>query len=198
MLYQFRSKSKSTLLSIARKIDTPLLTPNRLTLLSIPFAIIAAYFIFYNNYLVAIAFVAISFFIDALDGALATIRNQKTPFGNYLDSVADRIVEAVIYLGFIMQFPFATVLAFSLGIIGTHTKALVGEVVEADNRDWPGLGGRPDRAILLIVGMVIAAFVPQINSLFTVELFLYLIALIVLVGNVQRILFARVVLQNGG
>jgi archaetidylinositol phosphate synthase len=196
MLYQFRSKTRSTLISIARKIDVPFITPNRLTLLSIPFAIVAAYFIFYNNYLTALVFVAISFFIDALDGALATVRNEKTPLGNYLDSMADRVVEAILYLGFIVQFPFATILAFSLGIIATHTKALVGEVIEADNRDWPGMGGRPDRAILLFGGMVIAIIIPYSNGLFTVELFLYLISLVVIVGNVQRILFARKILQN--
>lgn len=196
MLYVLRKNVKSALLFCAEKINFPFLTPNRLTLLSIPAAAIAAYYIFHGNLSFALVFVFLAFFIDALDGALAEVRQQKTPFGNYLDAVVDRIVEATIFFGFAFLYPVASILAFSLGAFASYSKAFLATLIETDNRDWQSLGGRADRAVLLVAGMSAAIFVPFFNYFPTMELVLYFIAAIVFIGNIQRIIAAKAMISE--
>lgn len=198
MLYSFRKRTRSLLLSFARAINFPFLSPNLLTLLSLPFAFAAAYFISRNDFSYAIVFVFAAFFIDALDGALAEVRKQKTLFGNYLDAVVDRVVEALIFFGFVFLYPLAAILAFSLSILATHSKALLGTIVRADNRDWLGLGGRPERSAILFFGMLLSIFFPSFGQYNTMEAVLYLLAFIIFIGNIQRLIFARkMVLESG-
>ena len=75
------------------------LSPNAITLfgfaMHIPIAILIAqgYFIY--------AAVALAFFglFDALDGALARLQNRSNKFGMLLDSVTDKMKEAILYIG---------------------------------------------------------------------------------------------------
>ena len=191
MLYVFRKHSRRALLFCASTINFPFLTPNRLTLLSIPFSLIAAYYISIAYFPIAVVFILLSFFIDALDGALAEIREQKSPFGNYLDAVVDRVTEAIIFFGFLFLYPVGAAFTFSTGILASYSKARLGAGVEADNRDWSSLGDRADRAIMLLAGMSAAIFFPFFFGHSTMELALYLIAVAAFVGNIQRLLFAR-------
>ena len=72
------------------------LTPNSLTLLSLIFAAL------YLNYISsdwAIAFLVLSLIADGLDGTLAIISHRITRFGAALDSIVDRVVEALWVIG---------------------------------------------------------------------------------------------------
>ena len=72
------------------------LTPNSLTLLSLIFAAL------YLNYIAtdwAIAFLVLSLMADGLDGTLAIISHRITRFGAALDSIVDRVVEALWVIG---------------------------------------------------------------------------------------------------
>lgn len=196
LLYSFRKHVKKFLLACARAVDFSFVTPNRITILSIPFAFAAAFFLWQKNFVFALLFVFFAFFLDALDGALAELRKQKTAFGNYLDACADRVVEASVFFGLLFSFPTAVLLAFVLGTLGTHSKALLGTVVETDNRDWPGMGGRPDRLVLLFLGILLSVFFPVVFSFQTMELFLYMIALFSLAGNIERLFFAEKIIKE--
>ena len=72
------------------------LTPNSLTLLSLIFAAL------YLNYIAtdwAIAFLVLSLMADGIDGTLAIISHRITRFGAALDSIVDRVVEALWIIG---------------------------------------------------------------------------------------------------
>ena len=72
------------------------LTPNSLSLLSLIFAAL------YLNYIAtdwAIAFLVLSLMADGLDGTLAIISHRITRFGAALDSIVDRVVEALWIIG---------------------------------------------------------------------------------------------------
>ena len=62
-------------------------------------------------------------------------------------------------------------------------------VIETDNHDWPVIGGRPDRLIILIVGLLIVNFV-AIKGLI-IQLTLGLITVVSFIGLIQRIIYAR-------
>ncbi len=197
MLYSFRKAMRKILFFIAGKINFSFISPNILTLLSIPFALVAAYYIFLENFSFAVVFMVVAFFIDALDGPLAEIRKQKTLFGNYLDAMVDRAVEAIIFFGFAFQYPFASAFAFATAFFASHSKAMLGLFAETDNRDWPSMGDRPDRVAVLFFGMILSVFMPVFNSYSTMEIVLFLLALLGLAGFIQRILFAKKYLERG-
>ncbi len=172
-------------------------TPNILTLLAIPLAIIAAYFIAVNEITYGLIFIFLSVFIDALDGSLAELTGKKTPFGNYLDAMTDKIVESIIYIGFAFLQPVAAILALSGSMLIAYAKPRAALVVETDNRDWPAIGERGDRLILLIAGMLIAIFVPVIYGHSTILITLALVAAITWIGAVQRLLYGKNLIEEG-
>ncbi|MFH1587536.1 MAG: CDP-alcohol phosphatidyltransferase family protein [Candidatus Diapherotrites archaeon] len=172
-------------------------TPNMLTLLAIPLAIIAAYFIAAGQFTFALIFIFLSVFIDALDGSLAELTNKKTPFGNYLDAMTDKIVESIIYIGFAFIQPIAAILALSGTMLIAYAKPRAALVVETDNRDWPAIGERGDRLIVLIVGMLVAVFVPEIYGFSTILITLALVAAITWIGAVQRLLYGKALIEEG-
>ncbi|MCL6088857.1 MAG: CDP-alcohol phosphatidyltransferase family protein [Candidatus Marsarchaeota archaeon] len=68
------------------------LHPNDITILSVVFAAVGAYFVYQQSVLGPILFL-LSFLIDGLDGAVARAKNLTSAFGAYLDGVCDRLVE---------------------------------------------------------------------------------------------------------
>jgi phosphatidylglycerophosphate synthase len=75
--------------------------PNDVTLLSVLFAAIGAYFVWQHNWLGPLFFL-LSFAFDGLDGALARAKNLVSSFGAYLDGVCDRLVEFFALLPFLL------------------------------------------------------------------------------------------------
>lgn len=75
------------------------LTPNQMTFLGLIIGIFMCFFIFFEQYLVALFFLLANRIADALDGSMARI-NGLTPLGGYLDIVFDFI----IYAGFVLSF----------------------------------------------------------------------------------------------
>ncbi len=73
--------------------------PNIITILTIPFAILAG-FCFYKGMLVYGAlFFLVSFILDCTDGTLARLTNTTSAFGAKLDSYSDRFNNFVMYFG---------------------------------------------------------------------------------------------------
>ena len=75
------------------------LTPNQMTFLGLIIGIFMCFFIFFEQYFVALFFLLANRIADALDGSMARI-NGITPLGGYLDIVFDFI----IYAGFVLSF----------------------------------------------------------------------------------------------
>jgi len=70
----------------------PLNIPNSLTILRILLIPLIVGFLVYEHMEYALVTFMIAALTDALDGTIARIANQKTPFGAYLDPLADKLL----------------------------------------------------------------------------------------------------------
>jgi len=138
---------------------------------------------------------------DALDGSLARVLGKTSKFGNYLDALIDRYVEIIIFFGFALAgFEIEAFLVISGSLVVSYAKARTAIITQVDNHGWPTIGERLDRLVLLVIGMIISIFLPTITILeFTVattSFFLYLIAIVVYVGSIQRIFHAKKIIRE--
>ena len=125
---------------------------------------------------------------DTLDGALARATDRVTVFGAFLDSVCDRYAEAAVFFGLVWWFQTTN---NSLGVALAYL-ALVGSLMVSYARaraEGVGLQAaevgwfqRPERIIVLGVGLILAPFAP--DALLVV---LGLLALLTTVTVLQRV-----------
>jgi CDP-diacylglycerol--glycerol-3-phosphate 3-phosphatidyltransferase len=126
---------------------------------------------------------------DTLDGALARATERVTTFGAFLDSVCDRYAEAAVFFGLVWWYQS---IGNTLGVALTYV-ALVGSLMVSYARaraEGVGLQAaevgwfqRPERIILLGVGLLVAAFVPA-----ALLMVLALLAVLTTVTVLQRVL----------
>jgi len=195
MLGQIRKDIKPLLGKIAKIISIIPLTANQFTFLAIPLSGVAAYFLATENYLYGLIFIIFSILIDLLDGSFAEAKKQKSFFGNYLDALVDKMVEAIIYFGLAFNYPLLAFLCFSTTMLNSYAKPRVALVIETDNHDWPAIGDRADRLLLLIIGLLIANFI-TIQNIDIVQITLGIITIITFFGFIQRILYAKKLIKK--
>ena len=75
------------------------LMPNTMTILGLVGNTIGAYFLARGDMLVGGILILVMGPVDALDGTMARLRGEPTKFGAFVDSVADRYSELVIFMG---------------------------------------------------------------------------------------------------
>jgi len=187
---KFRQSLKKLFLSITKPLALLPLTPNQFTFLAVPLALIAAYFLYLQNFGFALLFVILAVLVDVLDGGFAANKGLKSNFGNYFDAIVDKVVECIFYVGFAFITPILAILALAGTMLESYAKPRVGLVIIADNHDWPAIGERSDRLLVLIIGLAVAAIIPQ-NSLLIIQAVLLLIFLLTAAGFVQRVAYAK-------
>ncbi|MCS7109382.1 MAG: CDP-alcohol phosphatidyltransferase family protein [Candidatus Micrarchaeota archaeon] len=177
---------------IGEKFSELGISPNIWTVLSIFFALIAAFFIFSKNFLLGALFVVISGSIDLIDGAVARKTRKVTRIGAFLDTIADRYNEFIyIFPLFFLTwepiaFDFKVWIALFLfgSMMTTYVKAAAAEKrVKSELRG--GILERAERVILYIIGLIIGAF--------NISTFQYVIVFLAIVSNIsalQRIMKA--------
>ncbi|MFH1140580.1 MAG: CDP-alcohol phosphatidyltransferase family protein [Chloroflexota bacterium] len=144
----------------ARLLHAARLTPDTVTLLGLALTGVAAYLAAQGQFLIAgLVFLAASA-LDMLDGSLARLTNQVTRFGAALDSVADRLGEALILLG-ILWFYVRTdkdagvILAFG-ALVASYMVSYLrarGEGLGIAMKET-GLGTRTERVVIMAAGML--------------------------------------------
>lgn len=97
--------------------------------------------------------------IDAMDGALARLRNQATRWGAFVDSVTDRYSELFLFLGFLIHFLLiknTTGVIFAyLAAAGSVLVSYVKARADASKLDANvGLLTRVERYLVLIPGLI--------------------------------------------
>ncbi len=75
------------------------LSPNTITILSLPASVMYLYFMLQHQYVLAIGFLALSALLDAIDGVVARARNLVSKKGAFLDSTIDRVNDFLYLLG---------------------------------------------------------------------------------------------------
>ncbi|MFH0714791.1 MAG: CDP-alcohol phosphatidyltransferase family protein [Candidatus Diapherotrites archaeon] len=191
MLAQWRETFKPYLLQIGQVIARSGISANAFSLLAIPFAALAAFYVSQFQFAFAFVVALCAFAIDVLDGSVAKALNQVTPFGNYLDAIVDKVVEVLFLAGFVFYLPLFAFFALAGTLLVSYAKPRAALVAVMDNHDWPGIGERADRLAILLLGMLLAALLPSSDALLALQAMLLLVGTITLVGFVQRVEYAK-------
>ncbi|MEK6821521.1 MAG: CDP-alcohol phosphatidyltransferase family protein, partial [archaeon] len=128
---------------------------------------------------------------DAIDGTVARALNLQSLWGNYFETMIDKLVEIIVFVGLAFVAPVAAIAALGLGLLSSYAKPRVALVIITDNRDWPAIGEHADKMVLLWLGVLVSVFVPFVNGWRVIEITLGLIALISLIGTIQRMQYAK-------
>jgi len=196
MIGQLRDKVKNSFLILAKPFAFFKIHPNIVSFLGIPLALISAYFILQNDFTFALIFAILAVTMDMIDGSVAKLLNKTSNFGNYFETMIDKVVEVILIAPFVILYPLPAFLAISFSLIASYAKPRVALVIITDNRDWPAIGEHGDRLLLLLIGMLISIFYPVINSIPIMELVLYLIFATTLIGTVQRISYGKKLIED--
>jgi CDP-diacylglycerol--glycerol-3-phosphate 3-phosphatidyltransferase len=135
-------------------------TPNMVTALGFAGALGAAVLVARGEFLAGGIVMLVAAALDLLDGALARATGRVTAFGGVFDATLDRLSEAAILGGLLFHFSQGghrqelilvfVVLAGSLMVSYVRARA---QVAGVDLRE--GLFTRPERVILLAIGLII-------------------------------------------
>lgn len=168
------------------------ISPNAITLAAIPLSTLAALATVWGYFFLAFWLALPSVLLDFLDGAVARASGQESDYGNHLEAVVDRYVEAALLAGLAYHFPVLATGALGLSMLVSYIKARVGLVISSDNSDWPGVGDRADRVLLLLVSILFLAYGHRIWSLAT----LLLLTAVAAVGCVQRMKHSKFLIEQ--
>ncbi|MFH1895020.1 MAG: CDP-alcohol phosphatidyltransferase family protein [archaeon] len=193
MISEQREKFKSISIKTGLIFGKLPLTPNQWTLFSLVPALICFYFLLKQDFVFAAVFFGLAAFVDVIDGAVARVQGKTTKKGAYLDTITDRYVELIVFLGlFFVSLPvfyFSSQLWIFLclfgGLMTTYSKAAAKEKLFLESELKGGLMERPERLLLL--------FFILVAGIFSLKLSLYLIVLFAVLSNLtafQRILKA--------
>jgi len=138
-------------------------TPNTITWLGFLITVGAAALVVTGNLFAAGFVVLVAGLFDMLDGALARITNRVTRFGAVLDSTLDRLSEAVLLLSILVIFTrqqqVAESLLVGIALFGSLMVSYIRARVEALGIECKvGLFTRPERVIILALGLLLSQF----------------------------------------
>jgi CDP-diacylglycerol--glycerol-3-phosphate 3-phosphatidyltransferase len=147
------------------------ITPNMLTLTGLLLTIFTAGVIAFNHLRIGGALVLCSGVFDMFDGAMARVSQKSSKFGAFFDSTLDRYSEGILLLGIIiyaqLHFPqqqmIGPVHVADALIWLTYVAAISSLMISYARARAEGLGldckigllARPERVILLAVGLLI-------------------------------------------
>jgi CDP-diacylglycerol---glycerol-3-phosphate 3-phosphatidyltransferase len=152
---------------VARAMVGLRLRPNQLSCFGLVSSMVAAASFAGNQLRVGALFMALAGVLDILDGSLARVSGQASPFGAFLDSVLDRYSDLLVLAGLVFLFARLgrreAVVAVLLALIGTvmvsYTRARA-ESVDVECR--VGLMERGERMLVLIAGALLDLLVPAV------------------------------------
>ncbi len=153
MLSKIKPKIGGLLKPLTEKISSIGIKPNHITALACIFGFFSAYFIIVKEIAIALVFLILSGFFDALDGALARNERLKTDFGGFLDSVLDRYVDASVILaaGIYSGHLFLSAIAVVGALLVSYTRARAENIIEKCD---VGIAERGERTVILIIGLL--------------------------------------------
>lgn len=164
MLTKLKKRVQAMLTTEAKAAHKIGLTPNKLSVTGIVLAFLSAlaYTAWQTNtfyLLLATVLLLLSGFCDALDGILARLYHETTPFGGFLDSLLDRYADAIVYAGIVIS-GLCDALWGLTALIGSLLVSYTRAKAEATGikMESIGLAERAERIIILATATVTAAF----------------------------------------
>ena len=196
MLGNTRNMWKPLIKTVAKPFAALGINPNLFSFFGVILAVIAAYFISMDKLLEAGIFALLAVSIDLFDGQVAELQGKKTLFGNYFETMIDKAVEIVLFIGAAFLYPLAAIAALGFSMLASYAKPRVGLVIITDNRDWPALGEHSERMALFVLALFLSQISHHIMGIPTLEVALWLIAGITFIGSIQRILYAKKLIEE--
>ena len=134
--------------------------PTTINIVGLLAGLAAAFFVGFGNLFWGALTFLFSGLADALDGTVARLRREENDFGVFFDSVCDRYVDTAMFLGISwyfmqQQMPLYIFLSF-MGLIGTVVTSYSSARAESLSLTsrYIGFMNRPERAILMFIGLV--------------------------------------------
>ncbi|MCC7025005.1 MAG: CDP-alcohol phosphatidyltransferase family protein [Thermomicrobiales bacterium] len=144
------------------------LTPNAVTTIGLLLNLLVAVVIATGNLRAGGILLLIASGFDMLDGAVARASGSVTPYGGFLDSTLDRYSEAVVYGGLLVyllgtdDFRAGALLVFAAtagSLLISYARA---RAEAAGYRASVGLLARPERVVVLAVGLLFGQVIPAL------------------------------------
>ena len=155
MLNKLRPYVKIVMDPIAERMK---INPNIITVAGLLVSVLAAYMFARGDLLLGGVFIALSGFVDMLDGAIARKNQTNTPFGGVLDSTMDRFADAFILMGIIYG-GFVDWFIGILALLASFTVSYVRARAESEGIKCDvGIAERPERLIILMAGAFLGYF----------------------------------------
>ncbi|RLE56134.1 MAG: hypothetical protein DRJ40_06970 [Thermoprotei archaeon] len=172
-------------------LSTPFLrlSPNTITILSLPASIMYLYFMLQHRYVLAIGFLALSALMDAIDGVVARARNLVSRRGAFLDSTIDRVNDFLYLVGL---YPLLTTgmdyVLLLLALVFTYLISYVRARAESLGLKLEGVGffERAERVLAL---MLILTLFSILRDRLTIVLGLVVYVLCALVTALHRVIW---------
>ncbi len=169
------------------------LTPDALTLISLAIGGFAAFLIAREQFLWGVVAILLMGAADMLDGATARAGGTANAYGTVFDHVVDRYAEFLILLGVMLSgtaSPGWTMFALFGMVMASYVRARAEStgLVASCN---VGFAGRQEKLGLLIIGLLIHPFSPEIHLL---EWIVIGVGTLSHITAVQRLLYTRQVI----
>ncbi len=151
------------------------ISPNTITAIGLILTIAVTYTLATGHLVRGGILVLLTSAFDMLDGALARATGQKSAFGAFFDSTVDRYTEALILLGLLLYYEHLggarwEIPLVYLSIVGSLMVSYTRARAEALGFDGKvGLLARPERIILLAIGLIVGwlSFAVAVLAIFT-------------------------------
>jgi phosphatidylglycerophosphate synthase len=141
--------------------------------------------------------------LDVFDGYIARAMGKTSRFGGVLDTVLDRVAEAIFFFGA----AFGGLISFELGYIAIVTSLMVsfikavataamGETKVGTNALSIGIGQRGDRLVILLIATYFATFMMEFLSMNLLEAATWLVVILSVVTFLLRFYKSYVLLDE--
>ncbi len=164
------------------------LTPNILTALGLLTAAAAAAAFWQQRFLLGVALMLATSFLDMLDGATARAGNLGTVFGGVLDHNVDRVGEFLILLGIVLSghvHPGWGMYAL-FGMWSASYARAAAESIGKMKSCAVGFVGRLEKFTLILAGAVFEVFYPY----HALEIAMVVVGTVSFITAIQRIVYA--------
>jgi CDP-diacylglycerol--glycerol-3-phosphate 3-phosphatidyltransferase len=144
------------------------LTPNALTVIGLVLNLVVAIIIAMGDTRLGGVLLLIASGFDMLDGAVARASGTVTKFGGFLDSTLDRYSEAVVYCGVLWyvlgtaDYRLGSLLVFAATVGSLLISYARARAEAAGFRASVGLLARPERVLVLAVGLLVGQLIPAL------------------------------------
>jgi CDP-diacylglycerol--glycerol-3-phosphate 3-phosphatidyltransferase len=185
-----RTRAGGNRLEILRdRLIASRLTPNQISMAGFTLNVVAAVLVWQHEFFIGGVVFIVGSVCDTLDGGYSRMSGKGTPFGAFLDSTLDRIVEGIVLTAVAATFAeqrdqlavAAVVVAVMASLVVSYTRARA-EALGVECK--VGIADRLVRVVIISAGLVFA-------DLGALEPAVYVLAALTTVTVVQRILHVK-------